>query len=111
MIADGKLLILTIKGELIVAEASTEKWNPISRAKVVDGWCYSPPVLANGRIYCRNSGDDNTEGTMNKSPNDLKGGWLVCVDVSGKAKPGAEPKIHPRVIPQGTEPQAAKGAH
>jgi outer membrane protein assembly factor BamB len=111
MIADGKLLILTIKGELIVAEASTEKWNPISRAKVVEGWCYSPPVLANGRIYCRNSGDDNTEGTMNKLPGDLKGGWLVCVDVSGKAKPGAEPKIHPRVVPQDTEPQAAKGAH
>ena len=109
-IADGKLLVLTIKGELIVAEASTEKWNPISRAKVVDGWCYSPPVLANGRIYCRSSGDDNTEGTMNKSPNDLKGGWMVCLDLSGRTNPGAAPKVHPRLMPPGAKPQADKSS-
>lgn len=110
-IAGDKLLILTIKGELIVLEASTERYMQLARAKVVDGWCYSPPVIASGRIYCRSSGDDNTEATMNRSPNDLKGGWLVCVDVSGRAKPGTEPRIHPRFMPPGVEPQAAKGGN
>jgi outer membrane protein assembly factor BamB len=108
-VAAGKLLVLTVMGELVVIEANPDKYVELARAKVVDPWCYSAPVFANGRVYCRGSGDDITEGTMNKSPNDLKGGWLVCVDVSGKAKPGAESKIHPRVIPQGANPQAVKG--
>ncbi len=58
MAADGKLIVLTAKGELITAKASPEKLDVISRAKVLDGKCWSAPVLANGRIYCRDAAGD-----------------------------------------------------
>ena len=67
MIADGKLIILTGKGELIVAKATPEKFDVISRAPVLTGKCWTAPVLANGRIYCRNSTGD-----------------VVCLDVRAK---------------------------
>lgn len=67
MAASGKLIVLTSKGELITANASPQKFNVISRAKVLDGKCWSQPVLANGRIYVRNAP-----------------GKVLCLDVSAK---------------------------
>lgn len=67
MIADGKLIVLTNKGELIIAKASPQKFDVISRAPVLTGTCWTVPVLANGRIYVRNSKGD-----------------VVCLDVSTK---------------------------
>jgi outer membrane protein assembly factor BamB len=56
MIADGKLILLSGKGELIVADASPEGYDERSRQKVLDGGVYwTSPVLLDGRIYCRNS--------------------------------------------------------
>ena len=65
--ADGKLIILTGKGELIIAKATPEKFDVISRAPVLTGQCWTAPVLADGRIYCRNSS-----------------GEVVCLDVHTK---------------------------
>lgn len=67
MMADGKLIVLSEKGELMVAEATPAAFKPISRAQVLGGKCWSTPVLANGKIYCRNAAGD-----------------VVGVDVSGK---------------------------
>ena len=67
MIADGKIIALSERGELMVAETSPEGFKPISRAQVIGGKCWSVPVLAIGKIYCRNAA-----------------GAVVCVDVSGK---------------------------
>lgn len=67
MIADGKIIHMHDKGDLVVAEASSDGYKELARARVLDGTCWTMPVLANGRIYCRNS-----KGT------------LVCLDVSGK---------------------------
>ena len=67
MAAADKLIVLTAKGELITAKASPEKFDVISRARVLDGKCWSQPVLANGRIYVRNAP-----------------GKVVCLDVSAK---------------------------
>ncbi len=67
MAAGDTLLILTSKGELVSARASADKLDVISRAKVVDGKCWAQPVLANGRVYIRNSE-----------------GHVVCLDVRGK---------------------------
>jgi outer membrane protein assembly factor BamB len=53
--ADGKLIIVSAKGELIIAKASPAKFEPISRTQVLSGRCWSAPVLANGRIYARNA--------------------------------------------------------
>jgi outer membrane protein assembly factor BamB len=67
MMADGKLIVLSERGELLVAEASPAAFKPISRAQVVGGKCWAAPVLASGKIYCRTGPGD-----------------VVCVDVSGK---------------------------
>ena len=65
--ADGKLLVLSERGELLVANLSPTGFKPISRAQVVGGKCWTAPTLANGKIYVRTGPGD-----------------LVCVDVSGK---------------------------
>lgn len=67
MLADGKLIVLGEKGELMVAEASPAGFNVAARAQVLGGKCWTTPVLANGKIYCRNAA-----------------GNVVCVDVGGK---------------------------
>ena len=67
MMADGKIIGLSDKGELRIIEPSPKECKVVSRAQVIGGKCWTTPVLSNGRIYCRNSKGD-----------------LVCVDVSGK---------------------------
>jgi outer membrane protein assembly factor BamB len=67
MAADGKLIVITDPGELIIAEATPDSFKPISRAQVLGGRNWITPVLSNGRIYCRNAKGD-----------------LVCLDVKGK---------------------------
>jgi outer membrane protein assembly factor BamB len=64
MAANGRLIVLSDEGELMIAPASPEKFAPSAKAKVLDGKCWTVPVLANGRVYCRNAS-----------------GELVCVDL------------------------------
>ncbi len=52
-IAGGKLILLTEAGELLVAPATPEGFSPIGRGQVLQGKCWTVPVLANGRVYCR----------------------------------------------------------
>lgn len=59
MATDGKLLVLTRKGTLYIANASPAGFTPLSQCDVLAGkdairMFYTPPVLCNGRIYCRN---------------------------------------------------------
>jgi outer membrane protein assembly factor BamB len=65
--ADGKLIILSEAGELIIADDSATAFRPLSRAQVLPKRCWVQPTFANGRVFCRN--------------ND---GQLVCLDLSGK---------------------------
>jgi outer membrane protein assembly factor BamB len=70
LVADGKLIVLNDKGMLSIAEASPKGFNVISSCDVLAGGnkprkFWTPPVLCNGRIYCRNFSGD-----------------LVCIDVS-----------------------------
>jgi outer membrane protein assembly factor BamB len=58
ILADGILLILTEKGELITAEASPDQYQEFSRTQALGGRCWTLPVLSEGRIYCRNSRGD-----------------------------------------------------
>jgi outer membrane protein assembly factor BamB len=62
--AGGRLLVLSEAGELIVAPASPEGWKPAARAKLLEGKCWTVPVLANGRAYLRSGS-----------------GEVVCVDL------------------------------
>jgi len=67
MLADGKLIVMVDGGGLLVAEASPEKFNVLGKTRVLSGTCWTMPVLAAGRIYCRSHS-----------------GELACVDVSKK---------------------------
>jgi len=58
ILADGKLIAISGTGELVVAPASPEGFTPAARAQVLGGKCWTAPVLADGRIYCRNSRGD-----------------------------------------------------
>lgn len=55
MIADGKLVVLDEKGELVIADAAPAGYQELARAKVLSGRCWVMPVLANGRIYAKNN--------------------------------------------------------
>jgi outer membrane protein assembly factor BamB len=66
MIADGKLILLTDTGTLVAAVATPTKFQELGRVQVLDGKCWTMPVLAGGRIYCRTAA-----------------GELACVDVRG----------------------------
>jgi outer membrane protein assembly factor BamB len=67
--ADGKLIILTAKGTLHIAEADPTGYVEISSCELptetgIPYW-WTPPVLCGRKIYCRNYSGD-----------------LVCIDVS-----------------------------
>lgn len=58
IIADGRLMGLSGTGELMIAPATSEGFNPVAQAQVLGGKTWTAPVLANGLIYCRNSRGD-----------------------------------------------------
>jgi outer membrane protein assembly factor BamB len=53
--ANGKMIVLSGQGELMVGEISGAGFNPTSRAQVIGGKCWTVPVLSQGRIYVRNA--------------------------------------------------------
>ena len=62
---DGKLVVLSEDGELVIADATSDRFRVRSRAQVLDAdRCWTVPVLADGRLYCRSSQ-----------------GQLVCLDL------------------------------
>ena len=68
--ADGKLISLELNGTLHISKATSSTYRELSRADVLGGEkrpriFATPPVLCNGKIYCRNYAGD-----------------LVCIDVS-----------------------------
>ena len=55
MAADGKLIALGERGTLYFAEAVPGKYNELSTLETgLSQLCWTPPVLANGMVYCRN---------------------------------------------------------
>ncbi|HEX4128708.1 MAG TPA: PQQ-binding-like beta-propeller repeat protein [Pirellulales bacterium] len=66
--ADGRLIVLSDDGQLVIVAADPAEYRELAWARVLEGRCWTVPVLAHGRIYCRNATGD-----------------LVCVDV----RPGA----------------------
>ena len=69
--ADGRLIIMSDDGKLVIARATHERFQSLDEAQIFDedqGWIV--PVLAGGRIYCRSGS-----------------GRLVCIDVGGDGGP------------------------
>ncbi|HUU11307.1 MAG TPA: PQQ-binding-like beta-propeller repeat protein [Phycisphaerae bacterium] len=67
MMVDGKLVLMASSGECAVVEASPDACKILGRTKILEGTCWTQPVLVGGRIYCRNHPGD-----------------LVCLDVRAK---------------------------
>ena len=70
--ADGQLIILSDKGKLALADASPMNFSEKVSAQVLSGKCWTPPTLANGKIFVRD---------MHK---------IVCMDVSGMQAKSAD---------------------
>lgn len=67
MLADGRLLLYGERGRLGLADATPAGFKETAGAQVIGGnSTWAPPVLSNGRIYCRSLAE------------------LICLDVSGK---------------------------
>jgi outer membrane protein assembly factor BamB len=58
ILVDGKLIVLTDYGEIVMVEPTPKAYTEIARAKVLDGKCWSTPTLSQGRLYIRST----TEG-------------------------------------------------
>jgi outer membrane protein assembly factor BamB len=53
--ADGKLVLFSDTGTLLLARASPEGYEELARQQVLrDGLCWTPPALYRGRVYLRN---------------------------------------------------------
>jgi outer membrane protein assembly factor BamB len=66
ILADGKLIVISERGELMIAPPSPAGFNPVARAQVVGGKCWTAPTLSHGKLYVRTSAGD-----------------LVCLDLRG----------------------------
>lgn len=64
--ADGKLVVLSEDGRLLVAPISAERFEPIAETQILRGRCWTAPVIANGLLYCRSHD-----------------GELICADLRG----------------------------
>ena len=51
--ADGKLILITEKGELILIKQTPDKFTELDRAQILGATHRSPPALANGIFYAR----------------------------------------------------------
>ena len=58
VVADGKLICLTEKGELVIGEVSQTGFKAVSRAQVLGKRNWVQPTYANGRVFCRNNDGD-----------------------------------------------------
>jgi len=55
LMAAGNTVVLFDLGTLTLFEASPEGFRPRHRQEILEGKCWTSPVLANGRIYCCNA--------------------------------------------------------
>ena len=66
ILAGDQVIALSDTGELVLIDAKPDAYKELARADVLDGKCWSTPVLANGRIFARSTKE------------------AVCLDLSGK---------------------------
>jgi hypothetical protein len=76
LMAVQRTILVLDQGVLTLFDASPEGFRPRLQQQVLEGKCWTVPVLANGRIFCRNAAGD-----------------LVCVAVRQVDCPGPAPFI------------------
>ncbi len=57
-VADGKLIILSEDGRLLIAEAHSEEFKPLFEQQLLPDPVWTPPTLAHGKIYARSGKGD-----------------------------------------------------
>lgn len=67
IVTGGACLILSARGELILADLTGGAYKELGRVRALRGKCWTMPALSDGRVYCRNADGD-----------------LVCVEVGGR---------------------------
>ena len=55
ILAGDKVLALSDAGEIVLIDPQPAAYKELARAKVIEGKCWTTPVLANGRIYVRST--------------------------------------------------------
>lgn len=55
VLVDGRLLALSDSGDLHLIEATPAGYTEVAKAKILDGKCWSTPVISNGRVYARST--------------------------------------------------------
>ncbi|MFK8114728.1 MAG: PQQ-binding-like beta-propeller repeat protein [Rubripirellula sp.] len=55
MIAGDRLVLLSEDGQLVIATATPDDFRELARAKILEGRCWTIPVLLNGHVYARNA--------------------------------------------------------
>jgi len=58
VLSDGNLILLGDEGELVIAKAQPSKYEDIAHAQVIEGRCWTVPMLSHARLYCRNADGD-----------------------------------------------------
>jgi outer membrane protein assembly factor BamB len=66
VLAGDKVLALSDAGELVVFEPKPNAYTEVARAKILEGKCWTTPILSDGKVFARSTKE------------------AVCVDVSGK---------------------------
>ncbi len=54
VLANGYLYVLTERGELQIAKATPDGYEPLSKGRILSGRCWTVPTLYRGRLYARN---------------------------------------------------------
>lgn len=65
IIAGGKLVVLSERGKLVIADAVPTGFQPVFEKEILENKCWTPPVLSHGKVYARNARGD-----------------VVCVDLT-----------------------------
>ena len=58
ILVGGKLLVLTERGDLILAEAAPDSYKEHGSAHIIERRTFTTPVLAGGKVYARNTKGD-----------------------------------------------------
>jgi hypothetical protein len=57
ILVDGKLVVLSENGELVLVDADHRSYREIARMQVLGGRNWATPAYSDGRVFCRgNSG-------------------------------------------------------
>jgi len=54
MLADGHLVVLSERGQLLLVEATPAEYSEKAAAPVLEGKCWTMPTLVDGKLYVRN---------------------------------------------------------